>query len=146
MNIRRLSLKEVEYAAFEMARQFMTWDEPIPDFGTRYPNVLESCIATPFQTYNQKPLYKRLTGKGAILFYLIIKNHPFENGNKRIAVMTLLVFLYFNRKWLDVSNEQLYAFAVRVAESKPKEKDKNLENIEKFLSKNTIDFRPKGKK
>ena len=49
MNIRQLSLKEVEYSAFEMARKHMTWDEPIPDFKSRYPNVLESCDATPFQ-------------------------------------------------------------------------------------------------
>ena len=68
MIIRKLSLKEVEYTAFEMARELMTWDEPIPDFGTRYPNVLESCVAAPFQTFHKKPLYKKLTGKGAMLF------------------------------------------------------------------------------
>jgi death-on-curing family protein len=145
MNIRQLSLKEVEYTAFEMARKFMTWDEPIPDFGTRYPNVLESCIATPFQTYNRKPLYKKLVGKGAILFYLIVKNHPFENGNKRIAVMALLVFLYLNRKWLNVSNAMLYEFAVMVAESHPKSKDKNLANIEMFLTENIVDFQPEDR-
>ena len=67
MIIRKLSLKEVEYTAFEMARELMTWDEPIPDFGTRYPNVLESCVAVPLS--NVPYLYKKLTGKGAMLFY-----------------------------------------------------------------------------
>lgn len=141
MMIRKLSMKEVEYTAFEMARELMTWDEPIPDFGTRYPNVLESCVAVPFQTFHKKPLYKKLIGKAAILFYLMIKNHPFENGNKRIAVMTLLVFLYLNRKWLEVSNEELYKFAVSIAKSDAKLKTAYIKQIESFLNSNLIDFK-----
>ena len=125
---------------FELARELMTWDEPIPDFGTRYPNILESCIETPFQTGGQKPLYKKLTGKATILFYLMIKNHPFENGNKRIAIMALFTFLYLNRKWLKISNEQLYKFAVGIAKSNPKLKDKYIKHIEAFLSKNLVNF------
>jgi death-on-curing protein len=140
VNIRQLSLKEVEYAAFEMARKHMTWDEPIPDFKTRYPNVLESCVATPFQTFSKKPLYKKLTGKGAMLFYLMIKNHPFENGNKRIAVMTLLVFLYLNRKWLKVSNDELYRFAVGIAAGDSKLKEQQIHYIENFLKQNLVNF------
>ncbi len=144
MIIRKLSLKEVEYVAFEMAKEIMTWNEPFPEFGTRYPNILESCIETPFQTYSQKPLYKKLTGKGAILFYLMIKNHPFENGNKRIAIMTLLTFLYLNRKWLKVPNKQLYKFAVGVAKSEPKLKDKYIRHIEAFINKNLVNFHDKN--
>ena len=140
MIIKGLTLKEVEYTAFEMARKHMTWDEPIPDFKTRYPNVLESCIRTPFQTFAKKPLYRKLMGKAAILFYLMIKNHPFANGNKRIAVMTLLVFLYRNRKWLEVSNENLYKFAVGIARSKSSSRIKQIEHIESFLIQNIIDF------
>lgn len=138
MRIQGISLKEVEYTAFELARELMTWDEPIPDFGTRYPKVLESCVAAPFQTFSRKPLYKKLTGKAAMLFYLMIKNHPFENGNKRIAVMTLLVFLHRNRKWLRVSNTNLYKFAVGIAQGNSKQKDRYINNIEAFLSKNLI--------
>jgi death-on-curing family protein len=140
MNIRQLSLKEVEYTAFEMARKHMTWDEPIPDFKTRYPNVLESCVATPFQAFSKKPLYKKLIGKGAMLFYLMIKNHPFENGNKRIAVMTLLVFLYLNHKWLRVSNDELYKFAVGIASGSAKLKDDQIKHIENFIKENLINF------
>jgi len=140
MIIKRINLKEVEYTAFKLAKELMTWDEPIPDFGTRFPNVLESCIETPFQTFYKKPLYQKLTGKAAILFYLMIKNHPFENGNKRIAVMTLLVFLFKNRKWLKVSNEALYRFAVEIAKSDPKLKDNSIMRIRNFLEKNTIPY------
>ena len=135
--IARVNVKEVEYTAFRLAKELMTGNEPIPDFGTRFPYVLESCLGAPFQTFG-KPLYRRLSGKATILFYLLIKNHPFENGNKRIAVMTLLLFLAKNEKWLSVSNKVLYSIAVEVAESDPKEKDNYLEILENFLKKNII--------
>ncbi len=139
MKIKSINLKEVEYTAFKLAKELMTWDEPIPEFKTRLPNVLESCIQTPFQTYG-RPLYRKLTGKASILFYLMIKNHPFENGNKRIAVMTLFIFLSKNRKWLKVSNSELYKFAVEIAESNPKSKDLYLLKIEGFLEDNIIPY------
>ncbi len=100
----------------------MTWDEPISEFGSRFPNILESCLKVPFQTFGRKNLYRGLVGKAAIMFYLMIKNHPFENGNKRIAVAALLVLLHKNKKWLRMTNQQLYNFAKQVAESKPQEK------------------------
>ena len=131
--IRRIKITEVEYTAFRLAKELMTWNEPIPDFGSRFPNILESCLAVPFQTFNQKPLYKKLIGKSAILFYLMIKNHPFENGNKRIAVMTLIVFLAINGKWLSVSRDNLYKIAVFVAESSPKKKDYIIKHLIDFL-------------
>ncbi len=139
MKIKSINLKEVEYTAFKLAKELMTWDEPIPEFKTRLPNILESCIQTPFQTYGG-PLYHKLTGKASILFYLMIKNHPFENGNKRIAVMTLFIFLSKNRKWLKVSNSELYRFAVEIAESKPKSKDVYLSKIGIFLEDNMIPY------
>ena len=141
MIIKPITMTEVEYTAFALAKKLMTWDEPIPDFSTRYPNVLESCIGNPFQTFHRKPLYKKLTGKAAILFYLMIKNHPFENGNKRIAVMTTLVFLATNIKWLKVSNEELYDFAVEIAKSNPKASEKYILIINKFLADNLISFK-----
>jgi len=50
--MRLITLQEVEYLAHDLAEQTMKWDEPIPPFKTRYPNVLESCIATPFMEYD----------------------------------------------------------------------------------------------
>lgn len=91
--IKRINLADVEYVAFKLTQKLMKWNEPIPDFGTRFPYKLESCIETPFQTFERKSLYKGLIEKSSILFYLMVKNHPFQNGNKRIAVMTLMLFL-----------------------------------------------------
>lgn len=117
----------------------MTWSEPIPDFGSRYPRILESCLATPFQRFGGKDLYKGLTKKAAILFYLMIKNHPFQNGNKRIALTTLLYFLYKNNKWLKIDNREFYNFAKWVAESNPKVKDATVAAAEKFIKTYMVD-------
>ena len=94
--MKQITIAEVEQIAHKLAKEQMSWDEPIPEFGTRYPGVLESCLANVYQTYAKRELYPSLIDKAGILFYLMIKNHPFLNGNKRIAVTTLLVFLSFN--------------------------------------------------
>ncbi|MFH0854742.1 MAG: type II toxin-antitoxin system death-on-curing family toxin [bacterium] len=133
--IKNITIEEIKYIAHQLAVQTMDWNEPIPEFETRYSNILESCIATPFQKFNKKYLYKGLSGKATILFYLLIKNHPFQNGNKRIAITTLLVFLALNNKWLKTDTTELYNFARWVAASPPEAKKEMAEYIEKFISK-----------
>jgi len=134
----RLTIEEVELLSHRLAKRTMTWDEPIPDFSTRFPNVLESCLITPFQTYSKKDLYPSLVKKASILFYLMIKNHPFQNGNKRLAVTTLFVFLRKNGKWLTVDNQELYNFAIWVASSPPIFREEILAATEKFFRKNIV--------
>lgn len=128
-----ITVKDVEYIAFRLAQEMLTFNEPIPDFSTRYPNILESCIATPFQKFSKKDLYPGLLSKASILFYLMIKNHPFQNGNKRIAMTTLFVFLYRNEKWIEVNTQELYNFTVWIAQSPPKVKEETVKATEKFL-------------
>jgi death-on-curing family protein len=135
-----ITIAEIEYTAFRMAEKFMTWDEPIPSFGTRFPNILESCINQPFIKFNKKDLYRGLIGKASILFYLMIKNHPFQNGNKRIAIMTLLYFLYKNGKWLNISNHDLYNFSLSIAKSKPTSREKTIFDIQENIKKYLINF------
>jgi death-on-curing protein len=131
--MKTITLKEVEYIAFRLARERLSFDEPIPDFSTRFPNSLESCLAVPFQRFSGKSLYSTLISKAAILFYLLIKNHPFQNGNKRIAMTALFVFLYRNGKWLEVDTQELYNFTVWVAQSPRTVKDETVKATEKFL-------------
>ena len=140
MKTKVITIAEVELTAFALAKELMTWNEPIPEFGTRFPNILESCLNTPFIKFSRKDMYRGLIGKSSILFYLMIKNHPFQNGNKRIAVMTLLVFLSNNDKWLKMTQDDLYNFAVGVAKSKPNSREKILENIYKTIQKYLVDF------
>lgn len=138
--MKTVSIIEVEYLAHSLAKKLMTWNEPIPDFETRYPNILESCLLTPFQTFDKKSLYKEFTKKAAALFYFLIKNHPFQNGNKRTAVTTLFVFLYKNKKWLRLDNQELYNFAVWVAKSPAKLKDEVIGAIFKFLKTHLVEI------
>ena len=129
----------VEHVAITLAKETMDWNEPIPEFQTRYPNVLESCLTTPFQKVYNQVLYKGLVAKCAILFYLLVKNHPFQNGNKRMAVTILLIFLLLNKKWLYLGSTKLYNLARVVAASKPQEKDATIHSLKivfrKFIKK-----------
>ncbi|MFC1687098.1 type II toxin-antitoxin system death-on-curing family toxin [Patescibacteria group bacterium] len=136
----QLSVEEVKLIAHKLARLHLTFNEPIPDFSTRFPGKLESCLATPFQKYSKKSLYQGLTKKAAVMFYLMVKNHPFQNGNKRIAMTSVFVLLHKNDKWLKVDTKELYNFALWVAESNSKLKDEVIAATEKFLNSYIVDL------
>jgi len=138
--MKTIHVKEVEYIVFRLAKEMIAFDEPIPDFSTRYPNILESCLAAPFQSFSKKSLYQGFLSKASILFYLLIKNHPFQNGSKRIAMTTLFVFLYKNKRWIKVDTQELYNFTVWVAQSPPRVKDETVKAIEKFLKAYMVDL------
>ncbi|MBI2626894.1 MAG: type II toxin-antitoxin system death-on-curing family toxin [Parcubacteria group bacterium] len=143
MRPKQLTIAEVEYTAFRLAEKLMTWNEPIPNFGSRFPNILESCLAVPFASFDKTDFYRGLIGKGSVLFYLLIKNHPFQNGNKRIAIMCLLYFLYKNGSWIYISNDRLYRFAKHIAGSRPHKKEPILNHIQAFLKANVKNLNQK---
>jgi len=131
--IKRITVKQVEHITFRVAQEVWSFNEPIPNFSTRLPNILESCLATPFQTFGGKFLYPSFLTRASMLFYFMIKNHPFQNGNKRVATTTLFTFLFVNKKWLIADTQELYNFTVWVAQSPPQFKDEVIKAIEKFL-------------
>ena len=94
----------------------------------------------PFQRFFGQDPYPTLAAKAGILFYLMVKDHPFQNGNKRIAITTLFVLLFKNGKWLRVDMADLYHFTVRLAESKPQDKNLMVAAITGLVSTNMIDF------
>ena len=132
--IKKLDVIEIEYVAHRLAQELMEYGEPIPPFSTRYPDKLESCLKTPFQTFQRKSLYGTFKMKAAMLFYLLIKNHPFQNGNKRVAVVTLLYFLDKNGRTLDVDNKLLYEFSREIAASDAKDNDLVVSSIRDFIT------------
>lgn len=136
-----ISLGEVEHVCFRLTKELMSYNEPIPDFNSRFPNVLESCLAVPFQMFAKKSLYKTRAQKAAILFYLLVKNHPFQNGNKRIAVTTLFYFLFKNGQWLRLDQKRLYNFALWVATSPAEAKEETLLATERFIRTYLVDLR-----
>lgn len=132
-----LSLDEVEYIALALARKVMTWDEPLPDFDTRIPGRLESCLRAPFQTYAGVDLFPTLSDKAAAQFYYMIKSHPFQNGNKRLAVTTLLVFLDTENKWLGLTSKEIYDIAINVANSDPSDSENVIQKLSELIEKLT---------
>jgi prophage maintenance system killer protein len=136
-----INISDVQYVAHRLAQETMAWSEPIPDFSTRYTNALERFIEAPFMSFGGKDLYPGVIKKASILFYLMIKNHPFQNGNKRIAMTTLFYFLHINKKWLKVDNQELYNFAKWVAESNSRLKDGTIIAVETFLKTYIIDLK-----
>ncbi len=137
--MKQITLPEAEYIAHTLAKRLMDFDEPVPPFATRFPGRLESCLAQPFSTFDGKALYPTLPEKAALLFYLVIKNHPFENGNKRLAVTITLVFLDKNHKWVRVPAKDMYELACIVATSRPNEKDTVLERLTQIFGSLLID-------
>lgn len=131
----------MEYIAFRVAREHLSFDEPIPDFQTRFPNILESCLLTLFVRFAGTPPYPSLISKAAMLLYLVTKNHPFQNGNKRIAVTTLLVFLHKNGKWLQVDPQAFYNFTIWVAQSPAEFKDATVSGVEDFLRRHLVNLK-----
>lgn len=142
--IQPIGVEEVEYLAFGLAREHLVFDEPIPDFETRYPHRLESCLLTPFMSFGGRSPYRSLLSKAAMLLYLMIKNHPFQNGNKPLAITALLVFLHKNGKWLDVEPQAFYEFTVWVARSPAELKDATVKGAEDFIRAHLADVNADG--
>ena len=64
--------------------------------GIREYNLLDSSLKSIFQTFDGKELYPSILDKAAQLCYALIENHPFLDGNKRIGVHLILIFLKIN--------------------------------------------------
>jgi len=62
-------------------------------------------------------LYPDIFSKAAILFFSLIMNHPFLDGNKRTAFLALMRFLNINGYTLSATNDELYQFTIDVASS-----------------------------
>ncbi len=99
---------------------------------------LEGIISNIYQTFDGKDVYKSLEEKIANFFYLIIKNHVFIDGNKRIAA-TLFIYIlqFYNLLYKDnkqiIDNNTLTALTLLIAESNPKEKDILINLITNFI-------------
>jgi death-on-curing family protein len=100
--------------------------DPMTEFDDHERSLLESALNNPRQAFGGNDLYPTLSQKAAILYYSIIKNHPFKNGNKRTATASLLVFLHINGCWIrgdKDSQDYLVDIAKRVAKSLPAQRE-----------------------
>lgn len=100
-------------------------------FGQERDSSLKSILGNIEQTFDEKPLYPSIQEKAANLFYLIIKDHPFSDGNKRIGCLLFLMYLKKSGLTLlkSLSNNTLIALALLIAESIPSDKDRMIQLI-----------------
>ena len=87
------------------------------DVGVRDAGLLDSALNSPYQTFGGEDLYKTVEEKGARLGFSLIANHPFVDGNKRIGIFIMLVFLELNGVRIDPTDEEVIRVALAVASS-----------------------------
>jgi prophage maintenance system killer protein len=98
-------------------------------FGQERDKSLAGSLQAVFQTFGGKDLYPTLEEKAAHLLYFLVKNHPFVDGNKRIAATLFLWFmeknaaLYRSDGAKRIADNALVAMTLLIAESRPQEKD-----------------------
>ncbi|MCX7951919.1 MAG: type II toxin-antitoxin system death-on-curing family toxin [Clostridiales bacterium] len=86
--------------------------------GLRDNGLLDSAINSPFQSFGGEELYPSIQAKAAKLGYSIIKNHPFLDGNKRIGILAMMVFLEVNGIELKCTDEEIVDLGLGVASGK----------------------------
>lgn len=136
-----LTIEDIENICYEYAKAHLKHDEPIPSFNSRYPDKLETALFPPQKTFGNKLMYPTLEEQASVLFYSLNKLHPFENGNKRIASVSLFSFLLLNEKWLKVDWKELYDVAMIVAKSDPENREGIIKLLIDFIKNNIKDFK-----
>ena len=81
-------------------------------------NLLESAVNNPFQTFGGEDLYKTIFEKAAQLAFGLVKNHGFVDGNKRVAVHAMAVYLFINGYDTNFTQEEIVEIGMNLAESK----------------------------
>ena len=108
-------------------------------FGMEKDDSFKSSLAQIYQTFDVKELYPTFEEKAAMLLYLIVKNHSFVDGNKRIAATLFIYFLnFYGILYKDgkqtIDNNTLAALTLLIAESNPKEKEVIIDLVMNFLN------------
>jgi len=124
-----LSTKTATLIIEHLKRYLSDRGENVELFGTPNTGNIDTVISNLNQTAYGNELYPSIESKAANLLYLLIKDHCFVDGNKRIAAFLFIWFLNMNRMLYVAPNEPvvsyalLYKLAIFIAESEPKNKD-----------------------
>lgn len=90
--------------------------------GIRSKELLISALAQPPASFSGNHLHENLFEMGAAYLYHICQNHPFIDGNKRIAITAALMFFLLNDIEITVDNDLLAEMVFKVAQGKMKKK------------------------
>ena len=110
-------------------------------FANEKDDSFKSSIGQIYQTFGGEDLYPSVEEKAAMLLYLVVKNHSFSDGNKRIAAMLFLWFMEKNgilysadgRK--RIADNTLVALTLMIAESRTEEKDVMVKVVVNLINK-----------
>jgi len=86
--------------------------------GLRDPGLLDSALAQPKITVGGKFVHKTLFDKAAAYGFHVCKNHPFVDGNKRVAFVLMDIFLQKNGWEVTSNEEQAYSMMISLASGK----------------------------
>lgn len=108
-------------------------------FGLERNKGLDSIINDLYSTYDGVDVYKSIEEKAANFLYMVVKNHVFIDGNKRIAAILFIYILHFyNILYVDshlvIDNNTLASITLLIAISKPIEKEIMIDLIMNFLN------------
>lgn len=105
----------------------------------------KSSIGQIYQTFGGQDLYPSVEEKAAMLLYLVIKNHSFSDGNKRIAATLFLWFMVGNGILYNpdgtkrIADNTLVALTLMIAESRTEEKDVMVKVVVNLINKNNYE-------
>lgn len=118
---------------FEQFKHELEFDEPIPPFETRFPGKLEGILASIQQTFDKKLLNPTLLNAAVAYFHQLILGHPFQNGNKRMALLFTHAFLLLHNMDFSLTQKELFALTVFVAESTVEKTDVEIKEFIQFV-------------
>ena len=130
--------RKIEYSECIEIINKLKFNEESTLFAVERDKGLESIIGNIYQSFAGQDIYKSIEEKGANFLYLIVKNHVFADGNKRIAATLFIYFLNFygilyKDEKQTIDNNTLTALTLLIAESNPKEKDIIIDLVMNFL-------------
>ena len=131
--------RKIEYSKCIEVINKLRFNEESSLFAVERDKGLESIIGNIYQSFGGQDIYKSIEEKGANFLYLIVKNHVFADGNKRIAATLFIYFLNFygilyKEGKQTIDNNTLAALTLLIAESNPKEKDVIIDLVMNFLN------------
>lgn len=131
--------RKIEYKECIEIINKLRFNEESTLFAVERDKGLESIIGNIYQSFDGQDIYKSIEEKGANFLYLIVKNHVFADGNKRIAATLFIYFLnFYDILYKDgkqtIDNNTLAALTLLIAESNPKEKEVIVDLVMNFLN------------
>jgi len=134
-----LDKRKIEYKECVEIINKLRFNEESNLFAIERDEGLKSIIGNIYQSFDNQEVYKSIEEKAANFLYLIVKNHVFVDGNKRIAATLFIYFLNYygilykeNKQVID--NNTLTALTLLIAESNPKEKEVIIDLVMNFLN------------